>query len=321
MMAQIQREMPVLDYNRMQHGTFLLRISLILLLWVSLLLTVVFSGGAAAGAALGAAVAFPIWGTVIGGFGVRGARDKAAKEKTTHRMAGDDWVTAETHRLCDRLGMAARPWVATMPVNNAYAIGSSPERSMVVIGTPLLTNLSREEVSAIIGHELGHIANNDMRRMVIAESFQRSLTWYLGWSNSLQAMGRWALNWVAELGVLALSRKREYWADAVGAALTSKDAMRSALIKIHQTPAELTAYESRNARLMFRGKGSSLFSTHPTLEQRVAALEAGDYLRRLPHIQGQAAPVVPLATQSPAILPDAKDVAWARKPEKDDRQQ
>ncbi|MFZ2753231.1 MAG: M48 family metalloprotease, partial [Lysobacteraceae bacterium] len=69
-------------------------------------------------------------------------------------------------------------------------------------------------------HELGHIANNDMRRMTMARSFQNSLVWYLGWSRTVQGFGRWFLTWGSELLVLGLSRKREYWADAIGAALT-----------------------------------------------------------------------------------------------------
>ncbi len=178
--------------------------------------------------------------------------------------------------------------VATMPMLNAYAIGSKPEKSLVVIGLPLLERLEPMEVAAVIGHELGHIANNDMRRMGLARSFQNALVWYLGFSDTVQRFGRWALTWGSELLVLRLSRKREYWADAIGAALTSKDAMIGALRKIHADPAELTSYEARNARLMFRGIArGSVLSTHPTLDERISALQKQIFLNRLPHLSDQ----------------------------------
>lgn len=319
MTTQARRAAPVLEFSRMQHGTFGLRITLILFVWLSLFLATVFSAGTGAIGTVWAAILFPVFGFFFGGIGMRGARDKAAKTGGTELLPADHWVTQETYRLADKLGLPAYPWVATMPVNNAYAIGARPDNAMVVVGKPLLEQLSREEISAIIGHELGHIANNDMRRMAIAENFQRALTWYLGFSDTLQATGRWALNWMAELWVLGLSRKREYWADAVGAALTNTGAMKSALVKIHQAPGELTAYESRNARLMFRGKGAAMFSTHPTLEQRLAALDSGDHLRRLPHLKATGANdllTAPAPANSDRPLPSAGEIAWSKDPRK-----
>lgn len=317
MKTEMLKAAPVLEFQQMQHGTFGLRLALVAFAWLSLFLATVFSGGAGLVVTAGGFLAFPLWGFFFGGFGVRGARAKAAKATGTELLPADHWVTQETYRLADKLGLPAYPWVATMPVNNAYAIGSRPDHAMVVVGTPLLDTLSREEISAIIGHELGHIANNDMRRMAIAENFQQALTWYLGWSDTAQAAGRWALNWMAELWVLSLSRKREYWADAVGAAVTTREAMMAALVAIHKDPAPLTAYESRHARLMFRGKGTSLFATHPTLEERLAALRSGDYVGRLPHLKAPAATdllAAPRAANSDLPLPSAKDVAWAREP-------
>lgn len=190
----------------------------------------------------------------------------------------------------------------------AYAIGANANNAMVVIGQPLLDTLTVAEVDAIIGHELGHVANNDMRRMGFARSFQNALVWYLGFSRTLQQWGRWILTWLSELYVLRLSRKREYWADAIGAALTSKSDMIAALEKIHKGP-PLDGFERRNARLMFRGISGSLFSTHPTLDERRRALDLEVYLRRIPVLEVGELPL----GASPQKLPKAEDIAYAKR--------
>ncbi len=148
-----------------------------------------------------------------------------------------------------------------------------------------------------------------MRRMGLARSFQNALVWYLGFSQTLQRWGRWLLTWLSELFVLRLSRKREYWADAIGAALTSKEQMISALEKLHAVK-ELEPFERTNARLMFRGlAGHSWFSTHPTMMQRRAALENETYLRRIPVIRAES----PAPLEAPAVLPKAEDIAYAKR--------
>lgn len=311
---------PVLDYHALDHRMVGTWAALVGMTWLSLVWLAVASGGAAAPAAVGGAISLPIWGWFFGKRRLRKARDKAAAERGTEILPADHWVTQETYRLAAKLGLPHLPWVATMPVFNAYAIGSGPRSALVVVGTPLLERLSREEVSAIIAHELGHIANDDMRRMTLAESFQKALTWFMGWNREVQNGTRWVLSWVTELWVLKLSRNREYWADAIGAALTSPAAMQAALVKIHEADAPLSTYERRNARLMFRGNATSLFSTHPTLEERVAALSSETYLRQLPLrtprgpnltlVSGAPAPVSAPGPAGP--LPDVRDVAYAR---------
>lgn len=259
------------------------------LAWAGLLSMPVGVGFVILGGSIAGIWAVPLWGTVFGLIGVSRSRDSALKSPDITVLPADHRYTVAVHRLCDRLGMEARPMVATMPMLNAYAIGSKPEKSLVVIGLPLLERLEPMEVAAVIGHELGHIANNDMRRMGLARSFQNALVWYLGFSDTVQRFGRWALTWGSELLVLRLSRKREYWADAIGAALTSKEAMIGALRKIHADPAELTTYEARNARLMFRGIArGSILSTHPTLDERVNALQKRKFLDQLPHVSDQS---------------------------------
>jgi len=300
---------PVLHYARLKNSSFPTWLGLIAgswlgLLWGGLISSPVGVGFVVLGTSAAGAITVPMWGTFWGLIGLGRARDAAANENGTQILPVDHPLTQEVYRLCDRLGMEERPWVGIMPMLNAYAIGSGPDKSLVVVGSLLLEQLEPEEVSAIIGHELGHIANNDMRRMSFAKSFQNALVWFLI-RERFQRFGRWLLTWGSELMVLGLSRKREYWADAIGAALTSPRAMVTALYKLHgeDVPA-LTSYESLHARMMFRGKsGSSLLSTHPTLEERVSALQARTYLLRLPYTDQI------LTYESPVALPTEIPVA------------
>ncbi len=297
-----------------RHSTFPTWLGLVVgswagLAWGSLLSAPVGIGlGVAAGSALGGFLAVPLWGTVWGLIGLKRQREGAVRQQGITLLAEDDPLSQRVYALAARLGLKTRPWVGIMPHNNAYAIGANADNAMVVVGQPLINTLSTAEVDAIIGHELGHVANNDMRRMGLARSFQNALVWYLGFSDTAQRWGRWILTWLSELYVLRLSRKREYWADAIGAALTGKEHMIAALEKLHNAP-ELDAFERQNARLMFRGiAGGSLLSTHPTLEQRLAALEKETYLRRIPALEAQAAPVV----ASPNEPPRTEDISYAR---------
>lgn len=281
------------------------------LAWGSLISLPVGIGlGVAAGSAFGGFLAVPLWGTVWGLVGLARQRESAVRQHGIKLLPEDDPLARRVHALAGRLGLKTRPWVGIMPHNNAYAIGANADNAMVVVGQPLLDTLSEAEVDAIIGHELGHVANNDMRRMGFARSFQNALVWYLGFSETLQRWGRWILTWLSELYVLSLSRKREYWADAVGAALTSKEHMIAALEKLHSGP-ELDTFERQHARLMFRGvTGGSLFSTHPTLEERRKALQAETYIMRVPQLKSTELQIFETTT---AAHPKIDDIAYVKK--------
>lgn len=278
------------------------------LIWGSLISMPVGVGfGVAAGSLFGGFLAVPVWGTVWGLFGLGRQREIAIKEHGITLLNESDPLAQRVHALAAKLGLRTRPWVGVMPHNNAYAIGSSADNALVVVGQPLLNALGEAEVDAIIGHELGHVANNDMRRMGLARSFQNSLVWYLGFSDTLQRWARWILTWFSELSILRLSRHREYWADAVGAALTSKEEMIAALEKLHNAP-ELSDFERSYARLMFRGiAGGSWLSTHPTLEERRTALQRETYLRQVPVKR------VASQTKPATALPKAEDIAYAKR--------
>ncbi|MET3616316.1 heat shock protein HtpX [Rhizobium aquaticum] len=278
------------------------------LIWGSLISLPIGVGFAVAGGSIfGGFLMVPIWGTVWGLVGLGRQRESAVAQHGVSLLKESDPLAQRVHILAGNLGLSVKPWVGVMPHNNAYAIGSNPDNALVVIGQPLINGLTEDEVNAIIGHELGHVVNNDMRRMGFARSFQNSLVWYLGFSRTVQGWGRWFLTWLSELFVLGLSRKREYWADAIGAILTSKEAMISALEKLHNEP-PLSDFERENARLMFRGFASgSMFSTHPTLAERRQALQNETYIRQLGPLRRAVTPL--LSPQSPVPLSNETGMA------------
>lgn len=238
-------------------------------------------------ATAGAIVAFgffilPVGATVAAALKLRFEDTFCVGEWALVGLPRDHALTTIVHEQAARLGLPKPPSTMIMPnVVNAFAIRASANVSIVAIGTPLVAALTREETSAILGHELGHIVSGDARRMMFALEFQKFLTWFLVF-NGLKKFWRWALTPIGELLIMRLSRHREYWADAIGAALTSKDAMISALRKLQNIPAKHSRKEMLHSEMMFMGVGR-WFSTHPTMQQRIRALEAERYIARLPY--------------------------------------
>lgn len=270
------------DGNRMRSPLFGTWLMLVVLSWVALvwgvLLTIPFVGPfGVIGAMMGGFVAVPLWGTVWGFLGMGAAHDSTLRDMD---YADADPLTplAQTAaQLASRLDLPP-PRIGTIAAFNAFAMGTDHRHATVAIGRPLMLDLTPDELAAVIGHELGHVVSGDMRKMMLMRTFQNATVWFAMFQG-LKQFARWVISWAAELAILAFSRRREYWADAIGAAITSKEAMIGALRKLDQAPA-LTPGERTHARFMFRG---SAFSTHPSIEQRIAALEKESYLNRLPY--------------------------------------
>ena len=255
----------------------------------------------------------------IGALGLPGlitglVRNQNAKE-VVGKAVGASYLDAShplaqrVHRLSDQLQLP-RPAVGVMPAANACALGRTSEQAAVIIGRPLLNHMSPDELDAIIGHELGHIASGDMNRMQLATGFQLAVDWFFkalgficGFFMMAAAQSNSRHSGTAQLGaaisklcvtlahvtiaigsticMYAFSRRREYYADAVGAILTTPETMRRALQKIHRVGDRPLPGESEYRMLMFRGWAGGLFTTHPTLEARIAALDAGDIISRV----------------------------------------
>ena len=221
-------------------------------------------------------LAVPLIASALGFETMIGARDATMRTLGFKDMGDDDPLRAVCARYAEALTIPA-PRLGTIKVRNAFAMGSMTSYAVVALGTPLMEELSEPERHAVLGHELGHVVSRDVLRMTLMRTFQDALVWFAG-VQGLKRFFRWMLGWWTELWILAFSREREYWADAVGAALAGKEAMIGALQKLESGPA-LTSEERAHARFMFRG---NVFSTHPSMPQRIKALENETYLKRLP---------------------------------------
>jgi len=199
--------------------------------------------------------------------------------------------------LCITAGMPMPKVYAIIdPAINAFATGRDPQHASIAVTTGAMEKLQQNELEGVIAHELSHVRNYDIRVMtlvivlvgivsVIANMFFRfSLRGRRrrGGGGELVLIGIVLMIFapiVAQLIKLAVSRKREFLADASGALLTRyPDGLANALRKIAAESLPMAGASTATAHLFFAnpfsGRAwSSLFSTHPPIEQRIAALE------------------------------------------------
>ncbi len=193
-----------------------------------------------------------------------------------------------------------RVYVINNPQPNAFATGRSPARSAVAASTGLLDLLSREELAGVIAHELAHIKNRDTLTMGVAATIGGAISMlaqYLqigmifgsnrdngggpGFLGTLVAM--LVAPFLAMMVQMAISRSREYQADRLGAMICANPMwLASALAKIHtvarRTPNWMAERVPAAAHVFIvnplTGQGvDNLFSTHPNVENRIAALK------------------------------------------------
>ena len=205
--------------------------------------------------------------------------------------------------LADRYAMPM-PKVAVIDtaIPNAFATGRNPKNALVAVTTGIQERLSERELQAVIGHELAHVANRDMRVLAVA-NFLVTVTSFLMtmlfWNMLFGGMGGRRNNsgggvmmvylvtmivyFIGQMLVLALTRYREYGADHTGAEISGDPgALADALEKISGTVAgipdkDLRKLQTANAFLIIpaalKGEGSmNFFSTHPPLQERVKRL-------------------------------------------------
>ncbi|MCB0078104.1 MAG: zinc metalloprotease HtpX [Anaerolineales bacterium] len=210
----------------------------------------------------------------------------------------------ELHAIVDRLVQAAdlpKPKVAVVrsAMPNAFATGRSPSHATVVVTEGLLRTLNGPELEAVLAHELAHIKNRDVAVITIASFFATVAQFVLRFGayggagrrrnndggGFILFFGASILTWVISFFLIrALSRYREYAADRGAALLTgSPAALMSALTKISGTMTrvpqkDLREVEGLNAFFIIPAETKEmlfeLFSTHPTVENRLAYLDA-----------------------------------------------
>jgi heat shock protein HtpX len=228
-----------------------------------------------------------------------------------HEVSKDD--EPMLYRIVENLSIGSglpmpRVWVIEDSAPNAFATGRNPKLAHVAATRGLLDKLKKRELEAVMAHEMSHVGNYDTRLMtfiavavgmiaLVADLLMR-FTWYgAGVRSSNRSKGGGAASAiilvvallfivlspiVATIIRLALSRQREYLADASGALLCrNPDALADALEKIAADPDPLEVANKATAHLYIENplKGhesrmNNLFSTHPPVADRIAILRA-----------------------------------------------
>jgi heat shock protein HtpX len=212
---------------------------------------------------------------------------------------------------------------------NAFASGLHEGQFSITVTRGLLDNLDRDELEAVLGHELTHIINRDVRTMIIAAVFAGIISlvaqviarmlWFRGVGGGRRGGGMLVIVGIAAAAIaallavvirMAISRRREYVADAGSVELTKNpDAMISALQKVAGR-AHLDAPEEVRGLFLENHEDGifGLFATHPPIEKRIAALEqyAGGRVAEAPTPKPVAADPVQGAVQGPWDDPPAK---------------
>ena len=246
-------------------------------------------------------------------FGMGGSFISLALSKwTAKRMSGAEviqepandterWLVRTVSELAakENIGM---PEVAIFPSEdmNAFATGMSRNKALVAVSAGLLRKMDREQVKAVLAHEVAHAANGDMITLALIQGVVNTFVLFLSRviGHTIDRVvfknerGRgpafWITTIIAEivLAILAsiivfyFSRKREYRADTGAAALVGKKPMIGALealkasVRQPHLPDKLAAFGISGTK---RTGLKALFSTHPDLEDRIAALEMSVY--------------------------------------------
>lgn len=232
----------------------------------------------------------------------------ALSKWTAKRLAGvhtimtptnnaEAWLVAEVAKHAQAAGIGMpEVGIFNSAEANAFATGMTKNSSLVAVSTGLLNNMSQEEISAVLAHEVAHIANGDMVTLTLVQGVVNACVFFLARvagglidraifkSESGRGGGYYLVVLVLELvlGFLAsaivawYSRKREYQADYGGAVLTSKGSMQAALRRLASfhggpLPAGLAAFGITGGDRI-----RQLFATHPPLKSRIAALDHYD---------------------------------------------
>lgn len=205
------------------------------------------------------------------------------------------------HTLAKKAGLTKMPEVGIYrsPELNAFATGPSKNNALVAVSSGLLSNMNRDEIEAVLGHEISHVANGDMITMTLVQgvvnSFALFLSRIVAYAISLslsrgdERSGEFSyatfslltivfdilFTFLGTLLVAAYSRYREYRADQGGAKLTSPRDMIAALRRL-QSGADVQDQRAPSLaafKIYHHASWLELFSTHPPLDKRIARLQ------------------------------------------------
>ncbi|HEU4412516.1 MAG TPA: protease HtpX [Polyangiaceae bacterium] len=216
--------------------------------------------------------------------------------------ATERWLVETVRRLARDAGIGA-PEVAVYesPEMNAFATGARRDAALVAVSTGLLEGMARDEVEAVLGHEVAHVANGDMVTLALLQGVLNTFVIFLsrvaafaigrlvdrsdegessGGGGAAYAVSSLVLQLLfgvgASLIVAWFSRRREFRADAGGAQLVDPGAMARALDRLRAEQDGPSALPASVAAFGIRGGGVlALFSSHPPLDERIARLADG----------------------------------------------
>ena len=243
-------------------------------------------------------------------FGMGGAFISLALSKTLAKMsvgaqviaqprnADEQWLFATVRRHAETAGIGM-PEIAIYDASdmNAFATGMSRDHALVAVSSGLLRSMNRDEVAAVLGHEITHVANGDMVTLALIQGVLNTFVMFLarviggvidgamqgnrdGESRGggiayflIVMLLQFVFGLVATMIVMWFSRWREFRADAGGARLASRGGMISALQTLSGSHADAVLPKAFQAFGISGGGGvSRLFMSHPPIEERIAAL-------------------------------------------------
>lgn len=206
----------------------------------------------------------------------------------------EQWLVSIVEKQAKKAGIGMpEVGIFQTPQPNAFATGMSRNNALVAVSTGLLQAMSADEVEAVVGHEISHIANGDMITMALMQGVVNTFVYFfasiighfvdrvilknerghgIGYFVT-QIAAQVVLSFLASMLVMWFSRYREFHADAGGASLAGKEKMIGALRALQraQNPEDLPG---QLAAFGINGGGvNKLFMSHPPLEERIAALQ------------------------------------------------
>jgi heat shock protein HtpX len=226
-------------------------------------------------------------------------KSTGAQVIVTPSNPAEQWLYSTVHRMAEKAGIGM-PEVAIYdsPDLNAFATGMKKNNALVAVSTGLLQNMSKDEVEAVLAHEISHVACGDMVTLALVQGVLNTFVILLSRlaanvinnflssdeeGEGLGFFGYMAVTMVLEIvfGLFAsiivmwFSRKREYTADQGAAYLVGKEKMVSALrrLQVHHEPSHLPDQVAAFGIRPKAGGMAELFRSHPPLEDRIAALQ------------------------------------------------
>jgi len=206
----------------------------------------------------------------------------------------EKWLISTVEKQAKIVGIKM-PEVAVFPTPamNAFATGASKNKALMAVSQGLLDNMAQGEIEAVVGHEMSHIANGDMVTLALIQGVVNTFVVFLSRiighvvdrvilkNNRGYGIGYFVtvmisqviLSILASTIVMYFSRKREFIADTGGADLAGHQNMINALKRLGQVEPEALPEQMAAFGINDKGGIMALFSSHPPIEARIAALE------------------------------------------------